>query len=78
MAAGATTPNGTAGPDVLNGGAGSDLLNGGAGVDTAAYAGVRRAYTPGPDGKTLSGGPEGGTDTLVGIERLKFIAIPCN
>jgi len=65
-----------AGDDTLMGGAGDDALDGGAGTDTAVYAGARAAYEVTALGgggyrvRALSG-PEG-TDTLVGVERLRF------
>jgi len=62
-------------PNELRGGGGNDIIDGGAGVDTAVYAGARSAYqvTQGAGGVTvraLSG--DEGTDTLTGIERLRF------
>ncbi|CAL1690854.1 hypothetical protein MMB232_00988 [Brevundimonas subvibrioides] len=62
---------GARGTDTLLGGAGSDVLDGGAGVDTAVYAGVRRQYAT--SHTAVSGGPEGGTDTLVSIENTRFL-----
>lgn len=62
---------GLAGNDTLNGGGGSDVLDGGAGMDTAVYAGVRLQYSA--SSTSVSGGPEGGTDTLTSIEELRFI-----
>ena len=63
------------GSDTLTGGAGSDTLDGGAGVDTAVYAGFAHDYalalTAGAG--TVSGGPEGGTDTLTSVENLQFL-----
>ncbi len=63
------------GADRLAGGAGSDQLNGGAGSDAAFYADASRVYavsmTNGSG--TISGGTEGGTDTLTSIERLTFL-----
>lgn len=58
--------------DTLIGGGGSDTLDGGAGVDTAVYAGLFRAYALVTQNR-VGGGREGGTDTLVGIERLQFL-----
>jgi glucose/arabinose dehydrogenase len=69
------------GDDLLNGGAGNDNLNGNAGSDTAIYSGTRADYQitrhPGFGGTTYTirdmrpGSPDG-TDTLAGIEKLKF------
>lgn len=61
------------GYDVLWGGAGDDTLDGGNGVDTAMYSGTLAEYvvTNNADGSTTVSGPDG-TDTLVGIERLRF------
>ena len=56
--------------DVLLGGAGNDTISGGNGYDIAGYSGVRRAYTA--SATSVSGGVEGGTDTLTGIEDLAF------
>jgi Ca2+-binding RTX toxin-like protein len=60
------------GNDQLAGGAGDDALDGGAGIDAALYGGAASAYTVsrGPNGWTVSGAD--GTDTLAGIERLRF------
>ncbi len=62
---------GLAGKDTLTGGGGSDVLDGGEGVDTAVYGGARRQYAA--SHTAVSGGPEGGTDTLVSVETLKFL-----
>lgn len=62
---------GGTGADRLNGGAGSDYLEGGLGVDTAIYSGLRLQYSA--SGTSVSGGPEGGTDTLYSIEQLQFV-----
>ena len=62
---------GLAGDDLLNGGGGSDVLHGGAGLDAAVYAGTRLQYSA--SSTAVSGGPEGGTDTLTGIEELRFV-----
>jgi Ca2+-binding RTX toxin-like protein len=61
------------GDDLLNGGAGNDLGFGGAGFDTAAFAGLRSAYTVGftSDGRIRVQGADG-LDFLDGIERLSF------
>lgn len=62
---------GLSGNDILNGGAGSDYLNGGAGIDAAIYSGLRLQYAA--SSTAVSGGPEGGTDTLVSIEEARFV-----
>lgn len=63
---------GGAGNDVLEGDAGNDTLTGGAGTDTAVFSGAYSAYTTSstPDGWTVTGAD--GSDTLAGIERLRF------
>jgi Ca2+-binding RTX toxin-like protein len=82
---GADTLNGNAGNDILsgnggndtiNGGAGNDTVNGGGGTDVAAFAGSVRNFNFGLDGAsqltvTDLVGTEG-TDTLTGIEQLRF------
>ncbi len=70
--AGADRLTGNAAANTLTGGAGNDTLDGGAGTD-AALSGSRRqdcAITRSASGHTVSG-PEG-TDTLTGIEQLRF------
>ncbi len=68
---------GGAGDDTLTGGAGDDTLIGGAGTDVAVFSGARSAYqvTTTADGATtvlhLSSGSDG-TDTLSGVETLRF------
>lgn len=69
--AGEDTLFGASSDDVLNGGAGSDVLGGGNGMDTAVYAGIRLQYSA--SSTSVSGGPEGGTDTLTSIEELRFV-----
>jgi hypothetical protein len=64
---------GSAFNDTLHGGAGPNVLDGGGGLNTAAYDGVLLQYTVGAGGATVAGGPEGGTDTLVNIQRLQFV-----
>ena len=63
------------GDDVLHGQADNDLLDGGAGRDSAIFSGARSNYNVArmADGFTVSDftGLDG-TDTLTGIERLKF------
>ncbi len=66
---------GGAGDDVLTGGGGSDRLDGGDGVDTATYAGFAHDYAlalNAGDG-TVTGGREGGTDTLASVETVQFL-----
>lgn len=60
------------GNDVLAGNAGNDTLTGGAGTDTAVFSGAFRAYTvsASQDGWAVTGAD--GSDTLTGIERLRF------
>ena len=68
-----------AGDDTLAGGAGDDLLVGGAGQDTAVYSGNQADYTVAVDRvnggwKVIDdrdGSPDG-TDTLYGVEFLRF------
>ena len=52
--------------NIIRGGGGNDTLDGGGGYDVAAYGGVRRGYTA--SSTTVSGGLDGGTDTLINIE----------
>jgi Ca2+-binding RTX toxin-like protein len=73
-AAGADTLNGGVGDDTLTGGAGSDVLNGGAGHDVAAYsaASTSATWTHNANGSwTVNAGVDG-TDTLTGVEVLRF------
>jgi len=64
--------SGGSGNDILNGGRGDDTLDGGSGIDTAVFAGNRSAYTVTRLGQlTTVVGPDG-SDTLTGIEFLKF------
>ncbi|WGM31641.1 DUF4214 domain-containing protein [Brevundimonas sp. NIBR11] len=62
---------GLGGDDILIGGSGSDTLDGGAGTDLAQYAGIRRWYVA--SSGSVSGGVEGGTDTLISIEGARFV-----
>ncbi|MBX9708433.1 MAG: DUF4214 domain-containing protein, partial [Caulobacteraceae bacterium] len=68
---GADSLFGGAGNDLLFGGGSNDQIDGGGGFDVAQYDGVRRQYTT-SDG-SVSGGPEGGTDTLISIENARFV-----
>lgn len=69
------TLTGGAGNDVLVGGGGNDTIEGGAAFDWANYAGNRAGYTITTSGSIVTvrdlGGNEG-TDTLTGVERLRF------
>ncbi|HYE51350.1 MAG TPA: Calx-beta domain-containing protein [Azospirillaceae bacterium] len=72
--AGADRLTGNELPNVLTGGAGDDTIAGGGGVDTAVFAGSRADYEVTGSGtavtvRALSGA---GTDTLTGVERLRF------
>lgn len=64
---------GNAGANRLEGGGGDDTIDGAAGVDSAVYAATRAAatLTRGAAGWTVAS-PLDGTDTLTGIERLRF------
>ncbi|RZJ96584.1 MAG: hypothetical protein EON88_06850, partial [Brevundimonas sp.] len=71
-AAGNDTINAGDGDDVITGGAGNDAIDGGVGNDTAAFSGLRSAYTLSTTaGVTTVTGPDG-TDTLTNVERLQF------
>jgi Ca2+-binding RTX toxin-like protein len=63
---------GDGGDDMLTGGAGNDLLEGGSGVDTAVFSGPWAGYTISTVGLTTTVAGPDGTDTLTGIERLRF------
>lgn len=72
---------GGAGPDILNGGTGNDrltgglgndTLNGGDGYDVAVYEGAYRGYASARF-DAVSGGREGGNDTLSGMEAAEFV-----
>lgn len=59
----------------LTGGLGDDLLNGNEGIDSAIYAGARKAYVVSLSGLTATIQDRVGTDgrdSLIGIERLVF------
>ena len=79
---GADTLSGGEGRDQLRGGGGDDTLSGEGNVDEAVYAGARSDYDvqAAADGtvtvRDLNGATDGldeGTDTLGGIERLRFL-----
>ncbi len=64
-----------AGADRLQGGHGDDRLDGGAGLDTAVYAGRRADYLVKASGAGYTVQDkvgQDGSDTLVGVERLRF------
>ncbi|MEG3146486.1 pre-peptidase C-terminal domain-containing protein, partial [Sphingomonas sp. RT2P30] len=69
---------GQGGNDVLDGGAGNDTLVGGVGIDTAVFSGNRADYSVVSNGAglltvtDLRGGSPDGTDTISGVERLRF------
>jgi Ca2+-binding RTX toxin-like protein len=71
---------GMGGNDSITGGAGNDAIDGGAGVDTAVYLGIKADYTVTitagrvviTDNNPTDLGGDEGTDTLVGVEILKF------
>ncbi|WP_264182322.1 DUF4214 domain-containing protein [Brevundimonas poindexterae] len=63
---------GGTGNDRLTGGVGNDTLNGGDGYDVAVYEGAYRNYASARY-DAVSGGREGGNDTLSGMEAAEFI-----
>jgi hypothetical protein len=71
---GADTLKGGGGDDVLKGGAGADVLNGGPGHDIALYsvASTAASWTHNGDGSwTVNAGADG-SDTVRGVEVLRF------
>lgn len=70
----ANSLHGNGGNDILDGGGGNDALNGGAGMDTGVYSGLFRSYGASLNDAsgTVSGGVEGGTDTLASVEHIEF------
>ena len=70
--AGPDTLNGGTGNDRLTGGLGNDTLNGGDGYDVAVYEGAYRSYSAARF-DAVSGGREGGNDTLSGMEAAEFV-----
>jgi hypothetical protein len=69
---GSDTFNGSAGNDVLNGFGADDAIYGGAGADTARYSGNRGNYVIGGTAPNFTVAGPDGSDTLTGIERLRF------
>ena len=73
--------NGNLGNDVLTGNAGNDTITGGAGNDTAVFTGAVTAFavTTGVGSIIVSDAngvaPDEGTDTLTGIETLRFNSV---
>ena len=65
---------GGAGNDTFTGGTGNDILTGNGGTDTVVYSGAYSAYTLtyNTDGSLTVSGSGAGTDTLSGIETIKF------
>ena len=70
---------GGAGNDFVTGGSGNDLIDGGAGIDTAIYLGIKSNHiisllsNPNANDKNIKIiSFTNGTDTLSGIERIKF------
>ncbi|MFC0266589.1 esterase-like activity of phytase family protein [Kushneria aurantia] len=66
--------DGSSGRDVLVSGPGDDLIRGGADVDTVRFAGSAEAavLTHDDDGRLTVSSPQGGSDTLEGVELLRF------
>lgn len=67
--------NGSSGDDTITGGAGNDIIQGGAGVDTAVYSGGLSNYTLSKNGGSYTVQAKtgtDGTDTLTGVESVKF------
>ena len=67
------------GKDAVTGDSGNDLIYGGPGIDTAVYAGTRFAHAITATSNTDSNVKDlkitnitNGTDTLIGVERIKF------
>ena len=66
------TISGLGGDDVLAGGLGNDSIDGGAGDDTAVFAGSVTGYAATDFGRRVSIAGTDGSDTLFGIEHLRF------
>jgi hypothetical protein len=67
--------HGTSGNDIITARAGNEEISGGAGIDTVVYAGVRADFTSLHEADVafiVDNKGNGGTDTLMGIERVKF------
>ncbi|MGV9008957.1 beta strand repeat-containing protein [Brevundimonas sp.] len=60
---------GNAGADTFIGGTGNDIINGGDGIDTANYSGATAGIVARTFGGNTSDG-QGGTDQLIGIEKV--------
>jgi serralysin len=69
---GADSLLGGSGNDLIFGGSGSDWLDGGDGEDRANYSNARSSYRFALDGSNLIVFSAEGTDTLQGIETLRF------
>jgi hypothetical protein len=66
---------GTAAKDSISAHAGNEQISGGAGIDTVLYTGVRADYTAIHEADVafvVDNKGAGGTDTLMGVERVKF------
>lgn len=66
---------GSSGADALSAGAGNELIDGGSGLDTAVYTGAQGSYTITRSGDSYlvtDRVGDGGTDTLVGVERVRL------
>ena len=73
------TLSGLGGNDLIRGNTGNDTIDGGAGFDTAAFSGLRSAYTLTPlGGNSLQVVGPDGTDTLSNVERLAFSNMTVN
>ncbi|MBU6271772.1 MAG: DUF4214 domain-containing protein [Betaproteobacteria bacterium] len=73
--AGNDTLTGGAGDDTLDGGAGDDSIDGGDGADTVVFAGARSLYSVSWNATTSRFtvvSTAEGTDTVSGVEQLKF------
>ena len=74
---------GMGGDDTFVASAGSDTLNGGDGNDTVVFAGLSKSYAAAftsaaipyvsQSSASVTGGAEGGSDTLLSVENLKFL-----
>jgi Ca2+-binding RTX toxin-like protein len=78
-AAGNDTLSGGEGDDVITGGVGNDIVDGGSGADTLVLSGLQASYsivTSGGSVSIVDNQPtvdgNDGTDTIVGIETLRF------